>query len=102
MSSPVRRLVKYGAGKLIEVSLVRSSATARLGVRDHGIGISEEDQARIFGPFERAVRRREHGGFGIGLWVVGQLVGAMCGEIQVTSRPLQGSTFTVTLPLALT
>jgi two-component system, OmpR family, sensor kinase len=91
--------VKYGAGEPIEVSLVGDSSKARLTVRDYGIGISEQDQARIFGAFERAVSRREEGGFGIGLWVVRHLVDAMHGEIQVTSRPAEGSTFTVILPL---
>jgi two-component system, OmpR family, sensor kinase len=94
--------VKYGAGEPIEVSLFRNGTAARLTVRDHGIGISEEDQTRIFGPFERAVTRREHGGFGVGLWVVRQLVDAMRGEVHVASRPAQGSTFAVTLPLSLT
>ena len=94
--------VKYGAGEPIEVSLVRNGAEARCTVRDHGIGISEDDQDRIFGAFERAVTRREQGGFGIGLWVVRQLVDTMHGQILVTSRPGQGSTFTVILPLSLT
>jgi len=71
-------------------------------VRDHGIGISENDQARIFDAFERALTQREHRGFGVGLWVTRQLVDAMCGEIDVTSRPAQGATFTVTLPLSPT
>jgi len=92
--------IKYGAGEPIEVSLGRHGAKAQLTVRDHGIGISEEDQARIFDPFERAVTRREHGGFGIGLWVVRQLVGIMHGEIHVTSCHAEGSTFTVILPLS--
>ena len=92
--------VKYGAGEPIEVSLVRHGTDAQLTVRDYGIGISEEDQARIFGAFERAVTRREEGGFGIGLWVVRHLVDAMHGEIFVTSCPAEGSTFTVTLPLS--
>jgi two-component system, OmpR family, sensor kinase len=91
--------IKYGAGEPIEVSLVADGAKARLTVRDHGIGISEQDQARIFDAFERVVSRREEGGFGIGLWVVRHLVDAMHGEIQVTSRPAKGSTFTVILPL---
>ena len=91
--------VKYGAGEPIEVSLVCDGAEARLTVRDHGIGISEQDQARIFDAFERAVSRREEGGFGIGLWVVRHLVDAMHGEIPVTSGPAEGSTFTVILPL---
>jgi two-component system, OmpR family, sensor kinase len=92
--------VKYGAGEPIEVSLVRHGTAARVTVRDYGIGISEDDQARIFDAFERAVTRREHGGFGIGLWVVRQLADAMYGNVHVISRPDQGSTFTVTLPLS--
>jgi two-component system OmpR family sensor kinase len=91
--------VKYGAGAPIEVSLVRDGSNARLTVRDHGIGISKEDQARIFDAFERAVTRREEGGFGIGLWVVRHLVDAMHGKIHVASCPSEGSTFTVILPL---
>ncbi len=92
--------VKYGAGESIQVSLLRHGTEAWLTIRDHGIGISEEDQARIFGAFERAVTRREQGGFGIGLWYVRQLVDTMHGEIRVTSCPAQGSTFTVILPLS--
>jgi two-component system OmpR family sensor kinase len=91
--------LKYGAGEPIEVTLVCDGSRARLTVRDHGIGISEEDQARIFDAFERAVTRREEGGFGIGLWVVRHLVDAMHGEIHINSRRAEGSTFTVVLPL---
>ena len=96
----ISNAVKYGAGKPVEISLVRHDKEARLIVRDHGIGISEADQARIFEVFERAVTRREQGGFGIGLWVVRQLVDIMHGELRVTSRPARGSTFTVTFPLS--
>jgi signal transduction histidine kinase len=46
------------------------------------------------------VTRRQQGGFGIGLWVVRQLVDAVHGELHVTSRPSRGSTFTVTFPLS--
>jgi signal transduction histidine kinase len=91
--------VKYGAGEPIEVSLIRQGNEALLTILDHGIGISAENQARIFDAFERAVTRREQGGFGIGLWVVRQLVDTMRGEIHVTSRPTVGSSFAVSLPL---
>ena len=57
------------------------------------------DRARIFQRFERAVTRREHGGFGIGLWLANQLVVAMGGAIGVESRPGEGTTLTVSLPL---
>ena len=91
--------IKYGAGKPIGVSLASDGAKVRLTVTDQGIGISAEDQARLFGRFERAVTRREHGGFGIGLWLARQLAVAMGGEISVSSAPGEGSAFTVTLPL---
>jgi signal transduction histidine kinase len=91
--------IKYGAGAPIEVTLARDGDRACLRIHDHGIGIPPEDQARIFARFERAVTRRQHGGFGIGLWMVGRLVDAMDGSIAVESRGGEGSSFTVTLPL---
>jgi two-component system, OmpR family, sensor kinase len=91
--------VRYGAGGPIEVTLVRSVNAARLSIRDHGIGISEYDQVRIFEKFQRAATSRSDGGFGVGLWITRQLVLAMRGEISVTSALGLGSTFTVVLPL---
>jgi PAS domain S-box-containing protein len=70
----------------------------RLAVRDHGIGIAPEHQARIFDRFERFVSARNYGGFGLGLWIVGQIVEAHGGRIRVASAPGEGSTFTVELP----
>ena len=63
-------------------------------------GMEAEQQAHIFGRFEQIVAQHQGGGFGIGLWVANQLVGAMGGRITVSSRPGEGSTFTVTLPLS--
>jgi len=92
--------VKYGAGKPVEVVLDGDDQMFRLTVRDHGIGISSEAQARIFERFERAVATGTQGGFGVGLWVVGQLVDAMGGHVAVDSVADNGSTFVVTLPRA--
>jgi signal transduction histidine kinase len=91
--------LKFGAGKPVDVALRADSRAARITIKDRGIGISEEDRARIFKRFERAVTRREHGGFGVGLWLANQLVVAMGGAIAVESEPGEGTTFTVTLPL---
>ena len=56
-------------------------------------------RSRIFGRFERAVGPDERrSGFGVGLWVVGQLVKAMGGTIRVDDAQGGGSVFTVTLP----
>jgi signal transduction histidine kinase len=96
----VTNAVKYGAGKPIALRLTRANDRARIEVSDQGIGISEDDQTRIFDRFERAVSQgSKGGGFGVGLWVVGQLVEAMGGRITVASRPGAGTTFSVELPL---
>jgi signal transduction histidine kinase len=91
--------IKFGAGRPVHVALRADGRTARLVVRDQGVGIPEADRARVFQRFERAVARREHGGFGVGLWLVNQLVVAMGGAIGVESEPGAGTTFTVSLPL---
>lgn len=95
----ISNAIKYGNGQDIDISLTREGRFACLSVRDRGIGISRENQARIFDRFERAVTRREKSGFGIGLWVVGQLVTAMKGTIEVQSKRGEGSVFTVRVPL---
>jgi signal transduction histidine kinase/CHASE1-domain containing sensor protein len=91
--------VKYGPGKPVDVRVEAAADQAVLTVRDHGIGISATDQARIFEPFERAVSERHYGGFGLGLWIVRHIVESLGGEVRVASAPGEGSTFTVTLEL---
>jgi signal transduction histidine kinase len=90
--------VKYGAGKPVDVIVEGEGDEARLTVQDQGIGIAPESQARIFQRFERAVSERHYGGFGLGLWIVGQIVDAHDGRIQVESRPGAGTTFIIALP----
>jgi len=90
--------IKYGAGNAIIVQLSAEQDAVVLQVRDQGIGITAADQERIFAPFERAVTRQQQPGFGLGLWVVGRLVTALNGTIQVSSTAGQGSTFSVRLP----
>jgi two-component system OmpR family sensor kinase len=94
--------IKFGAGKPIEISLTADAETASLRVMDHGIGISRLDQTRIFERFERARGARQYGGFGVGLWLVRELVDAMGGHIDIVSAPGAGSAFTIVLPLAPT
>jgi PAS domain S-box-containing protein len=91
--------VKYGTGKPIEVTLRGDGNAALLSVTDLGIGIAPEEQARLFGRFERAVSGEQYGGFGLGLWISRQIVETMGGSISVKSAPGQGSTFIVALPL---
>ncbi|MBN1206088.1 MAG: AAA family ATPase [Myxococcaceae bacterium] len=96
----ITNAMKYGAGKPIHVWVEGDATQAQLRVRDEGIGIAPEDAERIFERFERAVSVRHYGGFGIGLWLVREIVQALGGTVQVESAPGQGATFTVTLPLS--
>jgi two-component system, OmpR family, sensor kinase len=91
--------IKYGDRKPIELTLTSADGVARLIVRDNGIGIDSKDQNRIFERFERVVGGAPQSGFGIGLWLVRNLVESMGGSITVLGKPGQGSCFTVTLPL---
>ncbi|WP_437275219.1 AAA family ATPase [Sorangium sp. So ce375] len=91
--------MKYGAGAPIHVIVRREGERALLVVRDHGIGISEADQARIFERFERAVAVRNFGGLGLGLYIVRWIVASHGGTIRVESEPGAGATFIVELPL---
>jgi signal transduction histidine kinase/tetratricopeptide (TPR) repeat protein len=96
----ITNAMKYGACKPISIRIERDSTHARLQVTDRGIGIAPEDTDRIFERFERAVSVRHYGGFGIGLWLVREIVQALGGTVQVKSTQGAGSTFTVTLPLS--
>ncbi|WP_338844743.1 CHASE domain-containing protein [Massilia sp. W12] len=71
-------------------------------VRDSGIGMSAEQMARLFQPFQQAesASSRKYGGTGLGLAISRQLVELMGGSIAVESRPGQGSRFHFHLPLA--
>ena len=71
---------------------------ATLSIKDFGIGIAPEHQARIFERFERAVTGQHYGGLGLGLWIVRQIVEALGGNISVQSEPGQGSLFVVSIP----
>ncbi|WP_338863694.1 protein kinase domain-containing protein [Myxococcus stipitatus] len=98
VASLLSNAMKYGAGKPVEISLREQDGLAWLQVRDHGMGIAEEDLSRIFERFERAVSVRHYGGFGLGLWIAREIVQALGGSIHVESTPGQGATFSVTLP----
>lgn len=92
--------LKFGRGKPVSLRLRSEGNSARLDVQDQGVGMSVDQQMRIFGRFEQIMAQHRGGGFGIGLWVAHRLVTAMGGQISVSSTLGKGSTFTVIFPLS--
>jgi two-component system OmpR family sensor kinase len=91
--------IKYGGNSSVDLSLAENHAEVYIHIRDHGKGIPSEHRARVFERFERAVGHNEYrSGFGVGLWVVGQLVEAMNGSITIDDAPGGGALFMVSLP----
>jgi len=92
-------------GGTISLEARREGEHALIAVRDNGLGIPPELQARIFEIFAQVEGHQDRaaGGLGIGLALVRQLVDLHRGSIKVTSDgPGQGSCFTVRIPLSST
>jgi two-component system phosphate regulon sensor histidine kinase PhoR len=94
--------MKYsGRHREIGLQLLVENGDACIRVSDHGIGIPEKEQSRIFEKFYRAPipENREIPGTGLGLALVAHIVQAHGGSVHVKSRPGEGSTFSIRLPL---
>jgi PAS domain S-box-containing protein len=91
--------LKYGSGRPVDMLVSRDATTAKLVVRDQGIGVSPEDQERLFDRFERVKLDRGATGYGVGLWIVRHVVEAHGGKVSIESRLGEGSSFIVQLPL---
>jgi two-component system phosphate regulon sensor histidine kinase PhoR len=87
-------------GGKVEVAARAKDAMIEFSVRDSGVGISREDQARIFERFYKTDPARNKSGTGLGLAIAKHLVEAHGGNIAVESKESQGSRFTFTVPVA--
>ncbi|MHB1135772.1 MAG: sensor histidine kinase [Coriobacteriia bacterium] len=89
-------------GGTVRVRLLRDGAQAVIEVADTGMGVAEEDRARVFTRFWRAdpARSRASGGLGIGLAVVREIVERHGGSVGVHESDLGGAAFVIRLPLA--
>ena len=87
----------------VQISAIHSGGSVRITVRDTGIGIPEEELARLFRPFAQVDTglTRRHGGTGLGLYISRRLATLLGGHIEVNSEPGAGSMFSVVLPVAL-
>jgi signal transduction histidine kinase len=91
--------LRYGGSKPVTITLKRRDEWAEIVVRDQGVGISAEDQLRIFKPFERAGTKDVREGLGLGLYIARQLAESHGGTLDVDSAPDQGAAFRLALPL---
>lgn len=97
----VENAIKYTDEGSVQVSVADEGEWAVFTVKDTGIGIPEESIEHLFERFYRVdkARSRSTGGTGLGLSITEKLVSLHGGSIEVKSKPGEGSTFTVQLPI---
>ncbi len=98
----VRNAVRYGAGGRVLIAARYANNGVRLEVRDNGQGIAPIHQSRIFEEFYQVgnPQRDRRNGFGLGLSICARIAVLLGTSLSVRSRLKQGSTFTLTLPMA--
>ncbi|CAA0311308.1 Histidine kinase response regulator hybrid protein [Alteromonas alvinellae] len=87
-----------GRGKSVKAQVKYKSGKVIFNVIDQGIGMSDDDQKRLFTPFERMENARQISGTGLGLNISKRLVELMDGSIKVSSKLNHGTRISVTLP----
>jgi len=83
----------------ISVSVCKNEFYALIKIKDSGVGIGEEEQAKVFGRFYRSERTAHVDGLGIGLFLSRQIVSGQGGFITVRSKPDHGAEFTISIPM---
>jgi two-component system sensor histidine kinase MtrB len=93
--------LEHGEGRPVEIFVAANADSVGVSVRDHGIGMSPSEAARVFDRFWRAdpARARTTGGSGLGLSIATEDVKLHNGWLQAWGKPGQGSCFRLTLPL---
>lgn len=91
--------VKYTpSGGSICISTATYPLFCRIDITDTGIGIAEEEQAKVFGRFYRSPSVSQEEGVGIGLYLARQIISGQGGYCKVSSKPGEGACFSVFLP----
>ena len=93
-------IIYSNKGDVVQVVVESGDDVAKILVKDSGIGIPKDEQARVFERFYRVdqSRSRETGGTGLGLSIVKHAAMSHLGDVQLFSKPGVGSTFTLRLP----
>jgi len=92
--------IKYTQKGKVEIILESKGREVMCHVKDTGLGISKEDQKKLFKKFSRIKNEKTRSitGTGLGLWIVKQIIEMMAGKIWVESVEGKGSTFSISLP----
>ena len=99
LSNILDNAIKYTpSGGKVSVSAREYEMFIRIDIEDSGIGMSEEETAKVFSRFYRSPRVSQEKGVGIGLYLAREILSRESGYIKVTSVINQGSTFSVFLP----
>jgi signal transduction histidine kinase len=103
LTNVIANACKYSPpGEPIAVRLVAGRDEVGVRVQDHGEGMDEQTQRRIFDPFYRADTTSGVAGTGLGMSIVKEIMDIHGGRIQIESAPGRGTAVTLWLPLAAT
>jgi signal transduction histidine kinase len=100
MANLLDNAIKYTPeGGRVTINIRRESTQAVVVFTDTGMGITAEEQDKIWTRLYRGDKSRSQRGLGLGLSLVKAVVQAHNGQVEVSSQPAKGSQFTVRLPL---
>ncbi len=99
LTNLISNATAYAPGTLISVKLNKNKNRVVMSVSDKGPGLAEEEFQRIFLKYERGKETHGQRGLGIGLYIVKEIVTMHGGDIQVNSKPNEGTIFTINLPI---
>jgi signal transduction histidine kinase/ActR/RegA family two-component response regulator len=100
LTNLIHNAIKFSASKQgIDIALTYHQSILNLCIEDHGVGMSVEDQGKLFMPFQQVGNRKHAEGSGLGLAITKALVALLGGSIKVKSEVAKGSTFWVNLPV---
>ena len=98
LANIVDNAIKYTEKGGIKINVIPHEMFVRVDISDTGIGISEEEHAKIFKRFYRGSDVKQKEGVGIGLHLAREIISGEGGYIKLSSTPGEGSTFSVFLP----